>query len=332
MRRREFISVLGGTAMAAPFVTWARAAHAQQGEKPVIGMLQPASPEGNARRIDAFLKGLAEAGFVDGKNVTIAYRWADNQTDKLAPLAADLARLNVAVIFTPASIPTTRAARAATSTIPIVFATGADPVATGVVASLNRPGGNVTGVTSSNIDIASKRLDMLHQLVPQAKRCFVLVNPASPTAPSFVKDVQAGASRLDIQVDTLKGGTESEIDAAFAGLPAGSDRMLLSSPEPFLYSRRTQIIALAARHNVPAAFDTRDYVDDGGLLSYGADFLDVLRRAGVYVGRVLKGEKPETLPVEQSNKFELAINMRTAKALGLTIPPQLLALADEVIE
>jgi putative ABC transport system substrate-binding protein len=173
---------------------------------------------------------------------------------------------------------------------------------------------------------------MLHQLVPEAKRCFVLVNLGSPFAASFVKDVQAGASRLDIQIETLRAGTESEIDAAFAGLPPGPHRVLLSSPEPFLYSRRAQIIALAARYKLPAAFDTKDYVDDGGLLSYGADFLDVLRRAGVYVGRILKGEKPVTLPVEQSDKFEFAINLKTAKALGLTVPPMLLALADEVIE
>jgi putative tryptophan/tyrosine transport system substrate-binding protein len=213
-----------------------------------------------------------------------------------------------------------------------VFATGADPVAAGVVASLNRPGANVTGVMSLNIDIASKRLEMLHELVPQAKHCFVLINPASPFAAPFGKDVQAGAAKLGIQIDTLQAGTESEIDAAFARLPAGSDRILLSSPEPFLYSRRAQIIALAKRYNVPAAFDTRDYVDDGGLLSYGADFLDVLRRAGVYVGRVLKGAKPSDLPVEQSDKFELVINLKTAKALGLTIPPRLLAITDEVIE
>lgn len=332
MRRRDFISVVGGTAMAVPFAPWLRAAHAQHDERPVIGMLQSSSLEGNARRVDAFLRGLEEAGFVDGKNVTIIYRWADNQVEKLAPLAADLVRHNVAVIATPASMPATRAARAATSSIPIVFATGADPVAAGVVASLSRPGGNVTGVTSLNIDVASKRLDLLHQLVPQAKRCFVLVNPASPVAASFISDVRAGASRLDIQIETLRAGTESEIDAAFAGLPANSDKVLLSSPEPFLYSRRAQIIALAARYNVAAGFDTRDYVDDGGLLSYGANFLDVLRRAGVYVGRILKGERPASLPVEQSDKFELAINLRTAKALGLTIPAQLLAVADDVIE
>lgn len=332
MRRRDFISVVGGTAMAVPFAPWLRAAHAQHDERPVIGMLQSSSLEGNARRVDAFLRGLEEAGFVDGKNVTIIYRWADNQVEKLAPLAADLVRHNVAVIATPASMPATRAARAATSSIPIVFATGADPVAAGVVASLSRPGGNVTGVTSLNIDVGSKRLDLLHQLVPQAKRCFVLVNPASPVAASFISDVRAGASRLDIQIETLRAGTESEIDAAFAGLPANSDKVLLSSPEPFLYSRRAQIIALAARYNVAAGFDTRDYVDDGGLLSYGANFLDVLRRAGVYVGRILKGERPASLPVEQSDKFELAINLRTAKALGLTIPAQLLAVADDVIE
>jgi putative ABC transport system substrate-binding protein len=330
MRRRKFLTRFAGASAA--LTIWPFRVLAQQDAKPVIGLLQPGSPEGNAKRVDAFLKGLAEAGFVDGENVTIAYRWANNQAEKLSQLAADLVRHNVAVIAALASMPATRAAQAATSTVPIVFATGADPVAAGVVASLNRPGGNVTGVTSLNIDIASKRLEMLHQLVPQAKRCFVLVNPASPFAASFAKDVQTGAATLGIQIDTLQAGTETDIDAVFASLPAGSDRILLSSPEPFLYSRRGQIIALAARYNVPAAFDTRDYVDDGGLLSYGADFLDVLRRAGVYVGRVLKGEKPTGLPVEQSDKFELAINLKTAKALGLTIPPQLLAITDEVIE
>jgi putative ABC transport system substrate-binding protein len=308
------------------------AAHGQRGDKPMIGMLQSSSPAGNARRVDAFLKGLAEAGFVDGENVTITYRWADSQAEKLAPLAADLVRQNVAVIFTPGSMPATRAAKAATSTIPIVFATGADPVAAGVVASLNRPGRNVTGVTSLNINVASKRLDVLHQLVPQARRCFVLVNPASPFAASFVRDVEAGASRLGLSVETLRASTKSEIDASFAGLPAGDDRMLLSSPEPLLYSRRAQIIALAARYKVPAAFDTRDYADDGGLLSYGANFLEVLRRAGAYVGRILKGEVPAHLPVEQSDRFELVLNLSAAKALGLAIPSQLLAVADEVIE
>jgi len=327
MRRREFIKLIGGAAGA-----WPLAARAQQGAKPLIGILHPGSAEGYARRLDAFRKGLAEAGFVDGEDVKFAYRWADNQAEKLAPLAVDLVKQNAAVIATLGSIPATRAAQAATSSIPIVFATGADPVAAGVVTSLNRPGGNVTGVTSLNIDIASKRLEILHQLVPHAKRCFVLVNPASPFAVPFVKDVQNGAARLNIRMDTLRASTEDEIDRAFAGLPPDLDRVLLSSPEPFLYSHRTQIIALAARYSVPAAFDTRDYVDDSGLLSYGADFLDVLRRAGVYVGRVLKGERPANLPVEQSDKFELAINLKTAKALGLVIPPQLLALADEVIE
>lgn len=326
MRRRQFIGVVGGAALL-PL-----AGHAQRGDKPVVGVLQSASPDGNARRVNAFLKGLQEAGFVDGANVTITYRWAGSQAEKLAPLAADLVRQNVAVIFTPASMPATHAAKSATSTIPIVFATGADPVAAGVVASLNRPGGNVTGVTSLNIDVASKRLDLLHQLVPQARRCFVLVNPTSPLAASFVRDVEAGARRLGINVETLHASSESEIDAAFAGLPASDDRILLSSPEPFLYSRRAQIIALAARHMVPAAFDTRDYVDDGGLLSYGTNFLEVLRRAGAYVGRILKGEAPANLPVEQSDKFELALNLSTAKALGLTVPSQLLAVADEVIE
>jgi putative ABC transport system substrate-binding protein len=325
MRRRDFIACLGGAA-----VTWPLGARAQQPALPVVGFLNPEFRQQIAKRLEAFLKGLEEAGFVDGQNVTISYRWAEGQNDKLPALAADLVHQKAAVIATLASIPATLAAKAATSTIPIVFATGADPVAVGLVASLNRPGGNVTGVTSLNINIATKRLELLHQLVPQATRYFVLINPGSPVSGSFVKDVEAAAPKLGLHVDILRAGNASEIDTAFTALQRGN--ALLSSPDSFLYSRRDQIIALSARYAVPTAFDTLDYVEAGGLLSYGANFLDVVQRAGRYVGRILKGEKPADLPVEQSEKFELAINLKTAKALGITVPPNLLALADSVIE
>jgi putative ABC transport system substrate-binding protein len=328
MRRREFIALLGGAAVALS----QRCARAQDRVMPVIGFLHPASRAENAKRLDAFLKGLAEEGFVDGKNVTIEYHWANGQDDKLPELAADLVRQNVTVIATPGSIPAARAAKAATSSIPIVFATGGDPVAAGLVESLNRPGGNVTGITSLNANVVSKRLELLHQLVPRAKRYFVLINPTSPIAAPFVKDVQAGAPTLGIHIDIVHASSESEIDAAFANLPPGPDKTLLSSPDPFLYSRRAQIIALTARDAIPAAFDTPEWAEAGALLTYGADFLDTLQRAGGYVGRILKGEKPVDLPVVQSEKFELVINLKTAKALGLDIPPTLLALADEVIE
>jgi putative tryptophan/tyrosine transport system substrate-binding protein len=325
MRRREFITLIGGAA-----VPWPLAAHAQQPAMPVVGFLHSTSRRQTAKRLEAFLKGLERAGFVDGQNVTISYRWAEGQNDKLPALAADLVHQKVAIITTPGSIAAALAAKAATSAIPIVFATGADPVAVGLVASLNRPGGNVTGVTSLNINIATKRLELLHQLVPQATRYFVLIDPGSPVSGSFIKDVEAAAPKIGLHVDILRAGNASEIDTAFTALQRGD--ALLSSTDPFLYSRRDQIIALSSRYAVPTAFDTPDYVEAGGLLSYGADFLDVLQRAGRYVGRILKGEKPADLPVEQSEKFELAINLKTAKALGINVPPNLLALADEVIE
>jgi putative ABC transport system substrate-binding protein len=325
MKRRDFMTLVGGAAVA-----WPLGARAQQPALPVVGILHPGSRQQIAKRLEAFLKGLEQAGFVDGQNVTISYRWAEGQNDKLPALAADLVHQKVAIIATPGGIAATLAAKAATSTIPIVFATGGDPVAAGLVASLNRPGGNVTGATSLNINIATKRLELLHQLVPEANHYFVLINSGSPVSGSFIKDVEAAAPKLGLHVDILRVGNASEIDTAFTALQRGN--ALLSSPDPFLYSRRDQIIALSARYAVPTAFDTPDYAEAGGLLSYGADFLDVLQRAGRYVGRILKGEKPADLPIEQSEKFELAINLKTAKALGITVPPNVLALADEVIE
>jgi putative ABC transport system substrate-binding protein len=238
----------------------------------------------------------------------------------------------VAAICAPGSLPAAFAAKNASSTIPIVFATGGDPVAAGLVKSLSRPGGNVTGVSSLNAAIASKRLELLHQLAPDAKRYFALINPTSPLSGPFMREVEAGALKLGIRMEVLHATNEKEIEAAFASLPSGTGNALLSSPEPVLYSLRSHIAELAMRARIPTAFDTRDYVESGGLLSYGADFLDAMQRAGGYVARILKGEKPADLPVVQSEKFELAINLRTARALGIVVPANLLALADDVVE
>jgi putative tryptophan/tyrosine transport system substrate-binding protein len=311
---------------------WPRAARAQQSGLPTIGFLHSGSPEETARRLEAYRKGLNEQGFTEGGNFAIEYRWAAGQNDKLPDMAADLIRRNVAVISTAGSAPASQVARRMTSTIPVVFGTGGDPVELGLVESLNRPGGNVTGVTSMNANITSKRVELLHQLAPQTSRYVALINPGSPLSDAFVKDLEAAAPRFGIHLDVLRAQNVAEIDAAFAGLPADSDHALLSCPDGYLYTRRAQITALALRHAMPSAFDVRDYVDIGGLLSYGADFLEVMRLAGNYTGRVLKGEKPADLPVVQSEKFEMIVNSRTAKSLGLTIPTMLLATADEVIE
>jgi putative ABC transport system substrate-binding protein len=272
------------------------------------------------------------SGFVDGQNITIEYRWAEGDADRLPEMAADLARRQVALITTPGSATAAVAAKAVTSRIPIVFATGADPVALGLVASLAHPGGNVTGIVSQNVELAAKRLEVLRELVPQAAHYFALVNPTSPLTEPFVDDLQAGATKLGISVGILKAGSETEIDAAFAGLPQQRGTALVLSSDAFLYGRRGQIVSLAAQYAVPTIYDGRDYVDAGGLASYGADFLNVMQLAGNYVGRILKGEKPADLPVMRSEKFELVINLKSAKALGLAVPDKLLALTDEVIE
>jgi putative tryptophan/tyrosine transport system substrate-binding protein len=280
----------------------------------------------------AFHKGLNETGFVEGQNVTIEYRWADGDADRLPEMAVDLVRRQVALITTPGSGAAAVAAKAVTSSIPIVFATGADPVALGLVASLNHPGGNVTGIISQNVDLAAKRLEVLRELASQATHFFAFVNPTSPLTEPFMDNLQEGAKTLGIQVGVLSANSEAEIDAAFAGLPKQGGTALVFSSDGFLYGRRRQLVALAARYALPAIYDGRDYVDAGGLASYGADFLNVVELAGNYVGRVLKGEKPADLPVMRSEKFELVINLKAAKALGLTVPDKLLALADEVIE
>jgi putative ABC transport system substrate-binding protein len=327
LRRREFITLLAGAAIA-----WPRAAQAQQAAMPVIGFLHAGSPEQNTERLAAFHKGLAQAGFVEGKNAAIEYRWAAGQNSKLRELASDLVERQVAVIAALGSAPAALAARAATATIPIVFATGGDPVALGLVASLNRPGGNLTGATSLNADVAAKRLGVLRELVPQAARYFALVNPSSTLAQSFTKDLEAGAESLGLRVDILRASTEREIDAAFASLPQQGGNALLSCPDAFFYIRRAQLAALAVRYAVPAIFDVREYAEAGGLVSYGSDFLDVMQLAGDYTGRILKGEKPADLPVVQPTRFELVVNLKTAKALGLDVPDRILALADDVIE
>jgi putative ABC transport system substrate-binding protein len=327
MQRREFIILLGGAASG-----WPLAARAQQPTMPVIGFLHAASAEQNVQRVAAYRKGLSEAGFVEGQNVAIEFRWADGHVDRLPDMAADLIRRQVAVIATPGSTDAALAAKSATTTIPIVFAAGANVVALGLVASLSRPGGNVTGATSLNSDIAAKRLGLIRQVVPQEARYFALVNPTSVLADPFIEDLQAGAASLGLHAEILNASTDAEIDAAFAKLPQQPGTVLLVSTDAFYFSRHRQIVTLAERRALPAMFDNREYAVVGGLMSYGADFYTVMQLAGVYTGRILKGEKPADLPVMQSAKYEFVINLKTAKALGLDVPAQLLALADEVIE
>ena len=329
MRRRELIALLGGAASATALHPFGARA---QATLPVIGFLHSESAEGSKRRLAAFLKGLNDGGFVDGQNASIAYRWAEGHSDRLPAMAADLVARQVAVIATPGSTAASLAAKKATATIPIVFTAGTDPVALGLVASLNRPGGNATGVTSVNADVSAKRLGVIRALVPQASHYFTLINPVSPLAEPFLKDIQSGAAGFGIHLDVLRASTTAEIEAGFAGLPQQAGTALIFSPDAFFYSRRADIAALALRYAVPTIFDVRDYVDAGGLASYGTDYLDVMQTAGTYTARVLKGEKPADLPVVQSAKFETVLNLKTAKALGLTVPANLLALADDVIE
>jgi putative ABC transport system substrate-binding protein len=326
MKRREFMTLLGGSA------AWPFAARAQQPLMPVIGFLHAGSPEQNIQRVAVYRKGLSDAGFVEGQNVTIEFRWADGHMDRLRDMALDLIRRQVAVIATPGSTDAALAAKSATTTIPIVFAAGGDVVALGLVASLSRPSANVTGVTSLNADIGAKRLDLIHQVAPKGARYFALVNPSSVLSGSYLKDLQVGAAGLGLHVEIVNASTDADIDAAFANLPRHPGSALLVSTDAFFFSRHQQIVTLAARNRVPAMFDNREYAVTGGLMSYGADFYVVLQQAGVYTGRILKGEKPADLPVIQSAKYEFVVNMSTAKALDLSVPPTLLALADEVIE
>jgi putative ABC transport system substrate-binding protein len=326
MRRREFFGFVGGTAC------WSFAAAAQQAAMPVIGFLHAGSRDENAKRLAAFRKGLGDSGFVEGQNVVIEYRWASGRNEELPAMAADLIRRKVALITTPGNTAASVVAKAGTATIPIVFSSGTDPVALGLVASLNRPGGNVTGITSLNAEVAAKRLGLLRELVPKASRYFTLVKPTSELAAPFVADLQNGATSLGIQVEVLNANTANEIDEAFASIPREPGSVMLFGPEGFYYIYRAHIAELALRHALPTIFDVRDYVDAGGLASYGSDYLNVMELTGNYVARILKGEKAADLPVQQATKFELVINRKTAKALGIEISPTLLATADEVIE
>jgi putative ABC transport system substrate-binding protein len=326
IRRREFITLLGGAA-----TMWPGVAHAQQATMPVVGFIHPASVHALGNQLRAFHQGLKEAGFVDGENVAIEYRWADNQTDRLPALAAELVRRHVAVIATVGT--SAFAVKAATTTIPIVFVGAEDPVKLGLVASLARPGGNLTGVNWLGGELAAKRLELLRQLVPAATHLAVLVNPAFATLTEItLRDVEAAARAMGLQIQVLSANTSREIDAAFETIGRERPDALFVGPGPFFNSRRVQMVQLAARYAVPATYTTRLEAEAGGLMSYGPNIVDAFRLVGVYTGRILNGAKPADLPVVQSSKFELVINAQTARMLRLTVPATLLAIADEVIE
>ena len=326
LKRREFITLLGGAATA-----WPLAARAQQSAMPVIGFLGSSALADRARYLTAFRQGIREAGYVEGQNVAIEYRWAQDQYDRLPHLIADLIRRQVTVIAahdTPSAI----VAKAATTTIPIVFASGGDPVKLGLVASLNRPGGNVTGVTFVAAELGAKQLGLLHELQPGAVRLGVLVDPNFAPTQSFVSDVQAAASSVRKQIEVLEAPTGHDIDTVFARLAQKPIDALVVAPSAMFNNRRVQIVTLATYHRVPAIYSWREAAEVGGLMSYGTSLSDAYRQAGVYTSRILKGEKPADLPVMQSIKFEFVINLNTAKAFGLSFQPGLLATADEVIE
>jgi putative ABC transport system substrate-binding protein len=311
-------------------LSWPLVARAQQRAMPVIGFLNSGSP-GRLPLLPAFRQGLSETGYVEGQNVAIEYRWAEGHYDRLPGLAADLVGRKVDVIWA-INADSARAAKHATSTIPIVFSVGTDPVADGLVASLARPGGNLTGISRFNLDLMPKRLELLSELVPQARVIALLVEPNIPITEPMIRDVQEAARAKGVQLQILKASNESEIDAAFATLVQLQVGGLLVGPSVFLAARREQIFALASRHAVPAMYDTREYVAVGGLISYGPSLTALIRQEGIYVGKILKGAKPADLPVQQPTTFELVINLKAAKALGLTVPPSILARADEVIE
>jgi ABC-type uncharacterized transport system substrate-binding protein len=328
MKRREFITLLGGAAAA-----WPLAARAQQPAMPVIGFLGAGALDNYVLYLAAFRKGLAEIGFVEGQNVAIEYRWAEGQYERMAQLAADLVRRRVAVIAVPGSPPGARAAKAATSTIPIVFSVGDDPVRAGLVASISRPGGNATGINFLTGEVVAKRLALLHELVPGAARVAAFINPADASRAEVLREeVEVAARTMGMQLQILNPSTNREIDAAFAALMRERADALFVGPDAFYNSRRVQLANMAARHVIPTAFAVREYVDAGGLMSYGTSLADMYREVGAYCGRILKGTKPSDLPVLQSTKFELVINAQTARMLNITVPPSLLARADEVIE
>jgi putative tryptophan/tyrosine transport system substrate-binding protein len=331
MRRRQFIRLLGGAAVTS--VSWPLAARAQQGALPVIGFLNAASAETYAPLAAAFRKGLDEAGYIDGRNVTIEYRWAEGHNDRLPALAADLVQRQVAVIAAT-STPAALAAKEATTTIPIVFESGGDPVQLGLVPSLSRPGGNITGLTQTNVEVAPKRLELLHELLPEGRIFAVLVNLNNPViADTTAKQMQAAARTLGLELRLVSASSEGDFDAVFANLQQlHASGFVISGGDPFFVSRSRELGALAAKHAMPAVGAGREFVAGGGLMGYGADIADAYRLTGGYVGRILKGEKPADLPVQQAIKIELLVNLKAAKALGVTVPLTLLGRADEVIE
>jgi ABC-type uncharacterized transport system substrate-binding protein len=327
LKRRDFLTLLGGAAAA-----WPLAARAQQRALPVIGFLHPASADAIANRLRAYHRGLAETGFVDGENVAVVYRWAEGHIDRLPALVADLVQRQVAVIVTPGANDMPLAARAATKTIPIVFAVSEDPVKLGLVASLARPGGNATGVNFFNAELNAKRLELLRQLVPTAKRIALLANPEIGSSAVAVRDVEAVAPAMGLQIRVINARSANEIDVAFETMARERPDGLFVTGNPVFNSRRLQLSLLSARHAIPATYPSRDYPEYGGLMSYGTNVTDAFRQVGVYAGRILKGAKPADLPVLQSSKFEFVINRQTAKMLGLEVPDKLLVAADEVIE
>ena len=326
MKRREFIAALGGAA------AWPLVARAQQPAMPIVGFLDSRSPEALVDRLRAFRQGLKDTGYVEGENVTIIYRWADNQLDRLPVLAAELVHRPVTVIASSGGLPPALAAKATTTTIPIAFLSADDPVRRGLVASLARPGGNLTGINFLNNELGTKQLELLRELVPTTARVALLLNPANPTGAEVTKDVESAARALRVQIQVVHASTSREIDAAFASFVRERPDALFVISDPFFNARRVQLALLAGRHGVPAIYSGREYAEAGGLISYGSDIADAYRQLGVYAGRILKGAKPADMPVVQSTKFELVINAQTARMLDLAVSPSLLARADEVIE
>jgi putative ABC transport system substrate-binding protein len=327
VRRRDFITLLGGVAAA-----WPMAARAQQPAMPVIGYLSSASPDRDAGRLRAFRQGLSETGFIEGRNVAIEYRWADEQHDRLPALAADLVHQQVAVIAQAGHVLGVFAAKAATTTIPIVFVTGVDPVGLGLVASLSRPGVNLTGVTTLGIELEPKRLELLHELIPAARTVGALVNRMHPIAEAQSSELQAAARGLGLKLQILDASTERDFDAVFARLVELQADGLVIATDGLFISQSEHLARLAVRHAMPAIFQLRTFAAAGGLMSYGGDFAEMYRQSGAYVGRILKGEKPVDLPVQQVTRVELVLNLKTAKALGITVPQSILGRADELIE
>ena len=326
MRRREFIALVGGVA------AWPHAGRSQQSAMPVIGYLGAQSPAVFASRVRAFRQGLAELGFVEGRNVAIEFRWAEGQHNRLAALAAELVNLQVTVIVAPGGAPAALAARSATTTIPIVFEMGADPVAMGLVDSLSRPGGNLTGVSSLSVEVTPKRVEFLHQVLPTAGVFAVLVNPTSPTAESQLRDLQSAAGTLGLKLHVLHASAARDLDTVFATLSQLRASGLVIASDTFLGTHGEQLAALAVRHAMPAVHQSRDFTIAGGLMSYGGSFVELHRQAGSFTGRIIMGAKPADLPVRQVTIIEFLINLRTAKSLGVTFPRSLLVLADELIE